>query len=110
MAAPPNKTFIEGQIITQHNVELQNKDQRALYAFVMLNQYDFQGSTGAMPSPFTWQAPNGGAFTFDTANGELAYDATIYSFLTSVQKQGFFQYLPQFVAACMKNYDVTYNL
>ena len=109
MAAPPNKTTIESRIADSHTVELQNKNQRAFSAYQLLATYDWNG-TGGMPSPFTWQAPNGGAFTFDTSFGELAYDATIYSSLTSVQKQGFFQYLPQFVAACMKNYDVAYNL
>ena len=109
MPAPPNRTTIEARIADSHTVELQNKDQRAQSAYVLLNSYNWN-STGGMPSPFTWQAPNGGAFTFDTANGELAYDATIYSSLSSVQKQGFFQYLPAFIAACMKNYDVAYGL
>ena len=110
MAAPPNKTFIEGQIITQHNVDLQNKDQRALYAFVMLSQYDFQGSTGAMPSPITWTAPTGVVFQYDNGAGELQYASTAYSSLTPAQKREFFQYLPKFITICMKTYDDTYNL
>jgi len=109
MAAPPNKTFIEGQIITQHNVDLQNKDQRAQYAYVMLNQYDFQGSTGAMPN-VTWAAPTGLNFDFNPSNGELHYNSTAYSSLAPDKKREFFQYLPKFIVQCMKAYDDTYNL
>lgn len=109
MAAPPNRTTPEARIIDSHAVELQNKDYRAFSAYQLLSTYNWNGA-GGMPSPFTWQAPNGGAFTFDTSNGELAYDGTVYGSLSSIQKQGFFQYLPAFIAACMKNYDVAYNL
>jgi hypothetical protein len=108
MAGPTNKTFIEGQIITQHNVDLQNKDQRAQYAFVMLNQYDWQG-TGPMPT-VVWTAPTGFNFDFNPSNGELVYNSTAYSSLAPDKKREFFQYLPKFIVQCMKAYDDTYSL
>ena len=108
MAGPTNRTFIEGQIIDQHKVELQNKDQRAQMAFVMLNQYDWQG-TGPMPV-VTWAAPTGFNFDFNPSNGELHYNSTAYSSLAPDKKREFFQYLPKFIVQCMKAYDDTYNL
>lgn len=109
MAAPPNRTTPESRIADSHAVELQEKINRASSAYVLLNSYDWN-ATGAMPSPFTWQAPNGKTFRFAAGSGELQYESIDYSSLSSVQKQGFFQYLPAFIAACLKNYDVTYNL
>ena len=108
MPIPLNRTTPEAIIIDQHEVELQNKNNRAFSAFNLLDTYSWNG-TGGMPA-FTWKAPNGADFTYDTLNGDLQYKGTNYSALSSLDKQGFFQYLPAFIAACMKNYDVTYSL
>jgi hypothetical protein len=108
MPTPVNRTTFEGIIIDQHDVELQNKADRASSAFNLLNNYSWNG-TGGMPV-FTWTAPNGADFTYDGTNGELQYEGTNYTALSSLEKQGFFQYLPAFIAACMKYYDVHYNL
>ena len=108
MAAPPNRTFIEGQIIDHHAIDLQNKQVRADSAFIMLDTYNWNG-TGSMP-PFTWTAPTGKNFTYSPGLGELEYAGTVYSGLNSDKKVEFFQYLPRFIAECMKRYDQAYNL
>jgi len=108
MAGPTNRTFIEGQIIDQHKVELQNKNERAAMAFVMLNQYDWQG-TGPMPG-VVWTAPTGVNFEYNNGLGEIYYNTIAYSGLSPDKKREFFQYLPKFIVQCMKAYDDTYNL
>jgi len=104
-----NTTTIESQILQAHDVELQNKLNRAQSAFTDLNNYDFN-STGPMPSPIDWTAPTGVVFRFDSAASELQYGGNPYSSLTPAQRREFFQYLPKFMVACMKAYDDTYNL
>lgn len=108
MAAPVNRTFIEGQLIDHHAIELQNKNDRALSAYTLLDQYNWNG-TGNMPS-FNWTAPTGLDFTFSPGSGQLEYAGSAYSALSSVKKREFFQYLPRFIAECMKRYDEVYNL
>ena len=108
MAGLLNHTFVEGQIIDQHKVELQNKAQRAQYAYALLNAYDWNG-TGPMPA-VTWVAPTGFIFYYNNSFGELYYNSTPYSGLPADQKRQFWQYLPKFIVQCMKAYDDTYNL
>ncbi|NCX93082.1 MAG: hypothetical protein EBX40_00180 [Gammaproteobacteria bacterium] len=109
MAAPPNRTFIEGQMLDQHAVEIQNKAQRAASAYMLLNNYNWN-STGAMPSPISWTAPTTREFRFDNSLSELYYNSTGYSSMTSQEKREFFQYLPKFIQYCLDVYDDTYNL
>jgi hypothetical protein len=110
MAAPiVNEASLESQIAEAHTVELQNKDFRALNAYNVLFNYDFNG-LGAMPSPINWTAPTGLIFRYDNGAAELQYDGTTYSSLTPAQKREFFQYLPKFIVQCMKAYDDAYNL
>ena len=109
MPAIINRTFVEGQIIDHHEVELQNKLQRATSAYNLIDTYDWNG-TGVMPSPITWTSPTGKDFRFAAGTGELQYDSTVYSSLTSAQKREFFQYLPKFIQACLDAYDDTYSL
>jgi hypothetical protein len=104
-----NKTVLEAQILEAHNVELQNKLNRAQNAFTLLNNYDWNG-TGAMPSPIDWTAPTGVVFRFDSSSSELQYAGTPYTSLTPAQKREFFQYLPKFISVCTKAYDDFYNL
>ncbi|NCX93775.1 MAG: hypothetical protein EBX40_03765 [Gammaproteobacteria bacterium] len=104
-----NNTFIEGQMIAQHDIEIQNGDQRAEAAFALLNTYNWN-ATGAMPSPITWLAPTGREFRYDNALGELYYNSTPYSALASPNKREFFQYLPKFIQFCLDTYDDNYNL
>jgi len=104
-----NTTTIESQILQAHDVELQNKLNRAQSAFTDLNNYDFNG-LGPMPTPIDWTAPTGVVFRFDSSASELQYASTAYSSLTPAQKREFFQYLPKFIAVCMKAYDDTYSL
>lgn len=104
-----NTTTIESQILEAHDVELQNKLNRAQSAFTDLSNYDWN-STGPMPSPIDWTAPTGSVFRFDSSGSELQYGGTVYSSLIPAQKREFFQYLPKFMVACMKAYDDAYNL
>lgn len=108
MAAPPNNTFIEGQMLVQHSVDLQNKEKRALSAWQLLSNYNWN-STGSMPD-LEWTCPNGNAFLFSSSNGEIHYKGQPYSSLNSEQKKEFFQYLPKFIKKCLDNYDHQYNL
>jgi hypothetical protein len=109
MPAILDKTTIEAQILEAHDVELYNKAFRAQNAYEVLKQYDWEG-TGAMPTPISWTAPTGQVFQFDSSASELRYASTAYSSLTPAQKREFFQYLPKFIAVCMKAYDTNYNL
>ena len=109
MPALINRTFVEGQIVDHHEVELQNKSQRAAAAYNLIDTYDWNG-TGVMPSPITWTSPTGKDFRFAAGTGELQYDSTAYSSLTPAQKREFFQYLPKFITECLKAYDDNYNL
>lgn len=108
MAAIPNRTTPEGRIIDSHITDLQNKQYRADSAFTMLDTYNWNGS-GSMPT-HSWKAPTGRIFTFSPGLGELEYDGAVYSVINSQKKKEFFQYLPRFIAECMKNYDLTYGL
>lgn len=108
MAAPPNRTTQEGRIIDNHAIELQNKQNRAESAYTMLDTYNWNG-VGTMPG-FSWTSPNGKIFTYTPGLGELEYDGTVYSGLNAIKKREFFQYLPRFIAECMKRYDQAYNL
>lgn len=100
---------MEAQIAEAHDVELQNKAARAQSAYNLLLNYDWN-TTGAMPSPIDWTAPNNAVFRYDSGVGELQYDGTVYSSLAPNRRRGFFQYLPKFVSFCMKAYDDNYNL
>lgn len=108
MAGPINETFIEGQIINRHEIELQNKTQRAQMAYTMLNNYTWSVA-GVMPV-VVWTAPTGSNFEYNNSYGELYYNTTGYSGLAPDKKREFFQYLPKFIVQCMKAYDDTYNL
>ena len=109
MPAPPNRTTPEARIADSHAVELQNKAQRAAAAYNLIDTYDWNGS-GVMPSPIIWTSPTGKDFRFTAGTGELEYDSTVYSSLTSANKREFFQYLPKFITECLKAYDDAYNL
>lgn len=109
MPAIINRTFVEGQIVDHHQVELQNKLQRATSAYNLIDTYDWNG-TGAMPSPITWTSPTGKDFRYTSGLGELEYDSTVYSSLSPAQKREFFLYLPKFITECLKAYDDAYNL
>ena len=108
MAAPPNKTFLEGQMLVQHSSELYNKDFRAISAYLLLDQYNWQG-TGTLPS-VSWIDPQGNHWDFVPGSGEISFGGTAYSGLNSAQKRNFFQYLPKFVQACLDAYDDAYSL
>jgi hypothetical protein len=108
MAGPINGTFIEGQIIKKHEIELQNKALRAQYAFALLNQYNWNG-VGAMPN-VTWTAPTTFQFEYSNSYGELWYKSIPYSGLNAEQKREFWIYLPKFITICMKTYDDNYGL
>ena len=109
MPALINRTFVEGQIVDHHEVELQNKLQRATAAYNLIDTYNWNG-LGVMPSSITWTSPTSKAFRFTAGTGELEYDSTAYSSLTPAQKREFFQYLPKFITECLKAYDDAYNL
>ena len=110
MAAPiVNEASLESQIAEAHTVELQNKDFRALNAYNVLFNYDFNG-LGPMPRQIDWTAPTGLVFRYDNGAGELQYNRTAYSSLTPVQRRDFFQYLPKFIQACLDAYDDAYSL
>jgi hypothetical protein len=108
MAAPPNNTFLEGQIFTLHNAELYNKEHRASSAYSLLDQYNFEG-TGTMPS-VTWVDPLGNNWNFTPGSGEIGFAGTPYTGLNPSQKRVFFQYLPKFIQVCLDAYDDNYNL
>ena len=109
MPAPVyNDGQTETRILDNHTIELKNKAQRAANAYTALETYNFNGS-GVMPT-HTWTAPTGRDFTFTPGLGELEYDGAVYSSINSQKKKEFFQYLPRFIAECMKNYDLTYGL
>lgn len=108
MAAPPNKTFLEGQMFVQHSSELYNKDNRANSAYILLDTYNWEG-TGTMPS-VSWIDPVGGHWDFVPGGGEISINSTIYSSLTPPEKRQFFQYLPKFIQVCLDTYDDAYGL
>lgn len=108
MAVPPNKTFVEGQMIAQHDIELQNKDRRAISAYRILDAYNWQG-TGTMPS-VSWIDPLGNHWDFMPGGGEINLNSSPYSSLNPPQKRVFFQYLPKFIQVCLDTYDDYYNL
>lgn len=108
MAAPPNRTTPEGQIIDHHFIELQNKQYRAESAYLMLEQYNWNGNGGM---PFTeWVCPTGNKFRFESGAGEIYFKDAPYSSLNSELKKEFFLYLPKFIVICLRNYDHNYNL
>ena len=109
MPAIISQTAIEAQMLNAHSVDLQNKAFRAQNAFELLSNYDFNGS-GAMPTPIDWTAPTGLVFRYENGAGELQYNGTAYSSLTSAQRRDFFQYLPKFIQACLDAYDNAYSL
>jgi len=108
MPAPKDKTTIESQMLTQHNVELETKAFRAANAYNLLEQYNWQG-TGNIPN-FSWTCPLGNDFAFSPGAGEILLDGSPYSTLNSSKKRIFFQYLPKFIQACLDFYDENYGL
>jgi hypothetical protein len=108
MAGPLNKTFVEGQMLVLHNAELYNKAQRADFAYVLLTQYNWEG-TGTMPAN-SWVDPLGNTWDFSIGLGAIHIGGTSYSGLNAEKKRIFFQYLPKFIQDCLDNYDDFYNL
>jgi hypothetical protein len=108
MAAPPNKTSQYQQIANAHSVELYNKAKAAQDAYQTLAQYDFEG-TGFL-SGHTWTDPTGNIYTYNNGAGEITFNSTVYSSLSSADKKLFFVYLKKFIVECLKKYDLDYNL
>jgi hypothetical protein len=110
MPAILNETFIEGQLMQQHAINVANQTQRAQAAFDLLSNYDYLGITGAMPSPISWDDPTSVQYVFNTSNSEITWGGNAYSTLIAEEKRAFFQYLPKFIQHCLEVYDDTYNL
>lgn len=110
MPAILNETFIEGQLMQQHAINVANQTQRADSAFTLLKSYDYLGSTGAMPSPISWSDPTGITYEFVASASELNWSGNAYSTLIAEEKRAFFLYLPKFIQHCLEVYDDNYNL
>jgi hypothetical protein len=111
MAAPADKSSRAVQITQAHTIELLNKTKRANDAYFALAQYDFNGiGVFAAAAPFDWTDPVGNVYRFSNGAGEILLNGNAYSALSSADKQQFFMYLDKFIVACMKQYDIDYNL
>jgi hypothetical protein len=108
MAAPVNQTSQYQQIANAHSVELYNKAKAAEDAYLTLSQYDFEGV--GLLSAHSWTDPTGNVYSFTSGGGEIVFNSTVYSSLTSAEKRLFFVYLDKFIVECMKQYDIDYNL
>jgi len=97
--------------LDNHSVELQTKDNRALTIYNNLSTYDYDPVTASRPMVnFSWQVPtNNKTIEFNAGAGEMYYEGTAYSSLSSEQKVVFWQWIYKFVAACLKNYDIYYG-
>lgn len=111
MAGSANKSTAYQKIADAHTVELLNKNALAEDAYTTISQYNFNGLGGfATVTPFEWTDPTGKSYRYISGAGELQFESTGYSSLSSGEKQQFFLYLKQFIHACLKQYDIDYNL
>jgi hypothetical protein len=98
----------ETDTVQRHTDFLSLKINIAASAYSALKDYNFNLS-GQMPN-FSWTTPTSRAIAYDSSAGELQYNSTGWSSLSSEDKAVFFRWLPHFMRECLKNYDITYGL
>lgn len=108
MPAITNIANPEKKVLDANDRYLQNYVVRENNSYTYVLNYDFNGA-GAMPN-YTWTAPSGNVFQFDTSVGQFQMDSTAFTSMTAPQKKIFFRYLQKFVGECIKNYNLNYNL
>ena len=97
--------------LDNHTVELQTKDNRASTIYNNLLAYDYDPATMSHPMPrFDYVIPtNGKIIHYENGFGEMYYDGTPYSSLSTEQKQQFWQWIDKAIVYGMKKYDETYG-
>ena len=93
--------------LDNHTVEIQTKDNRAATIYNNLSSYDYDPATASHPMvTFAYSIPtNGKLIEYNSGYGEMYYDSTGYSSLTTAQKVIFWQWIDKAIAYGLKNYD-----
>ena len=97
--------------LDNHTVELQTKDNRASTIYNNLVAYDYDPVSASHPMPdFDFYIPtNQKIIQYKNGNGEMYFDGSPYSVLSTAQKQQFWQWIDKAIVYGMKNYDKNYG-
>jgi hypothetical protein len=97
--------------LDKHTVEIQTKDNRASTIYTNLQSYDYDPATASHPMPgWTYYIPTTQKIIeFNFGYGEMYYDGSPYSVLSTEQKQQFWQWIDKAIVYGMKEYDKTWG-
>jgi hypothetical protein len=97
--------------LNNHTVEIQTKDNRAATIYNNLLTYDYDPSSATHPMPrWSYLIPTTQKIiNFDPGYGEMYFDASPYSVLSTAQKRDFWQWIDKAIVYGMKIYDETYG-
>ena len=97
--------------LDNHTVELQTKDNRASTIYNNLQSYDYDPATASHPMPgWAYKIPtNQKNIAYEPGAGEMYYDSSPYSVLSSDQKVIFWQWIDKAIVYGMKQYDKQYG-